>query len=485
MGKPRTDNRTFGIPPQGPQTGAPGPQSTAAGSLGGTDDTGPSAADPDDGSAPGAPPTSSDPPSPAPPGQPSDPDWRRSYGEVMRIREFQALWFSHALSMTGNFALSIAVTALVYQQTSSALAAGFTMALTFIPQIVGGPLLSGLADLFPRRRVIILSEITRAALVASIGIPGLPLWGIWVLLFASILPIVPFSAARAALMAEIIQGDRYIAGSAIINLTSQVGTLVGLVAGGAIAAAIGSNLTVMFNGTTFLIAAAVVALGIRARPAPHATESARPSLWSITRDGTRLVFSDPRLRTLGLFAWLAGFYMIPSGIANPMAAEAGGGAAAAGLIMAGPAMGAIVGGLVLTRLVDPDTRMRLIGPLAVLSSIPLLLWMLPLPLWLMVALLAVGGAAASYQFVANAAFVLCVPPEGRGLAFGLVAAGLQAAQGIGIGLSSLLVEVVGIQTVVVAAGLLGVIGAVVLMGSWSRIADQVAGSVRGSDTPAS
>ncbi|PSK88749.1 putative MFS family arabinose efflux permease [Murinocardiopsis flavida] len=483
MGNPRTDNQTFGIPRQGSETGAPGPQNASAGACG-SDDTGPSAAGPDDGSAPGAPPTSSDPPSPAPPGHPPEPDWRRSYGEVMRIREFQALWLSHALSMTGNFVLSIAVTALVYQQTSSALASGFTMALTFIPQIIGGPLLSGLADLFPRRRVIIVSEITRAVLVASIGIPGLPLWAVWVLVFASILPLVPFSAARAALMAEIVQGDRYIAGSAIINLTSQAGTLVGLIVGGVVASAIGSHLAVMFNGLTFLLAAAIIAVGIRARPAPHHTEAARPSLWTITRDGTRLVFNDRRLRTLGLFAWLAGFYMIPSGIANPMAAESGGGAAAAGLIMAGPAMGAIVGGLVLTRMVNPDTRMRLIGPLAVFSSVPLLLWVVELPLWLMVALLAVGGAAASYQFVANAAFVLCVPPEGRGLAFGLVAAGLQAVQGIGIGVSSLLTEVVGIQAVVVAAGLLGVVCAVVLTASWLRIAPEVASSVRGSESPA-
>ncbi|WP_236700420.1 MFS transporter [Allosalinactinospora lopnorensis] len=400
---------------------------------------------------------------------PSSSDWRDSYRDVIRVREFQALWFAHALSMTGSYLLNIAVTVLVYQQTASALAAGVTLALTFLPQVVGGPLLSGLADLYPRRRVIIVSDVLRAVLIVAVGIPGLPIWAIWLLLFLSILPMVPFTAARAALLAEIVQGECYIAGSAIINMTSQAGTLVGLAAGGWVIATVGPNSAVMYNGLTFLIASAIVRLGVRPRPAPLGGGEESPTLWQVTRDGTRLVFQDPRLRTLGLFAWLASFYMVPYGLANPLVDEVGGGPTAAGMIMAGPSMGAMLGGFVLTRLISPDVRMRLIGPLAVIASVPLLLWLLHPPIWAMVALLVVSGMAASYQFVANAAFVLCVPAEGRGLAFGLVAAGLQAAQGIGIALGSLLAESAGTHAVVAVAGVLGIAGAAALAIPWSRL----------------
>jgi MFS family permease len=407
---------------------------------------------------------------PAAPGSGSGSDWRGAYGEVMRVPEFRALWLAHALSMVGNYLLNIAVSVLVYQQTSSALAAGVTMALTFLPQIVGGPLLSGLADLYPRRRVIVISDVVRAVFVLGIGIPGLPVWAIWVLLFLSILPMVPFAAARAALMSEIVQGERFIAGSAIINLTSQVGTLIGLVAGGWVVAVVGPGPAVMGNAVTFLVAGAIVVMGVRSRPAPsaHGADD-RPSLWQVTRDGTRLVFGDPRLRTLGLFAWLAGFYMTPYGLAGPLADRAGGGSFEAGLLMAGPSMGAVVGGFVLTRLIGPRVRMRLLGPLAVLSSVPLLTWALEPPLWLMVVMLMFSGMAASYQFVANAAFVLCAPASGRALAFGLVAAGLQAAQGIGIIMASLLTEVLGADAVIAGAGALGLLCAVLLAVPWSRL----------------
>ncbi|QBI56416.1 MFS transporter [Streptomonospora litoralis] len=492
MGDPHMESRRASVPPRsggtanptgGPSdAGEPVPAETAEPPLGGSapaavadaDDTAPASGPPDGPASPGDPPAAAqgaDGDHGDDSGHPSDPepDWRSGYREVMRVPEFRALWSAHALSITGNFLLNIAVTVLVYQQTSSALAAGITLALTFIPQIVGGPLLSGLADLFPRRRVIIVCDVIRALLVAAIGIPGLPIWGIWGLLFVSILPMVPFGAARAALMAEIVQGERYVAGSAIINLTSQAGTLVGLAAGGWIVASIGANSAVMYNGLTFLVSAAIVYLGVRHRPAVREDGDGRPSLWRVTREGTRLVFGDPRLRTLGLFAWLAGLYMMPYGLANPLADAAGGGATAAGLIMAGPSMGAVVGGFVLTRLINPVTRMHLLGPLAVAASAPLLVWLADPPLWAMVALLALAGTAASYQFVANAAFVLCVPAEGRGLAFGLVAAGLQAAQGIGIALASLLVEVTSTQVVIVGAGVAGVACAFGLALHWSKI----------------
>ncbi|GAA4899870.1 MFS transporter [Streptomonospora salina] len=486
MGDPHMDSREASVPRQARGTANPPPPETDAAGTG-PDNT----ADPSSPRSPAAAVTeadraASDPPAPSSPSGPDSPDgtaatgdsdggsppssdWRSGYRDVLRVPEYRALWSAHALAITGNFLLNIALTVLVYQQTSSALAAGITLALTFIPQVVGGPLLSGLADIFPRRSVLIVCDVVRAVLVAAMGIPGLPTWAIWGLLFLSTLPLVPFGAARAALMSEIVQGERYIAGSAILQLTSQAGTLVGLAAGGWIVSVIGANSAVMYNGLTFLASAAIIHFGVRHRPAPRDEGGSRQSLWQATRDGTRVVLGDSRLRTLGMFAWLAGIYMMPYGLANPLADEAGGGSTAAGFIMAGPSLGAVAGGLVLTRLISPTTRMHMMGPLAVAASAPLLLWMADPPLWAIVALLITSGAAASYQFVANAAFVLCVPGEGRGLAFGLVAAGLQAAQGIGIALASLLVEVTSTQAVIVGAGAVGVLSALCLALHWSRI----------------
>ncbi|WP_285729360.1 MFS transporter [Nocardiopsis sp. ATB16-24] len=414
---------------------------------------------------------------------PDNDDWRSSYRDVMAISEFRSVWLAHALSMIGTNLLNIATSVLVFQVTGSALAAGVTLALTFLPPIIS-PLIAGLADLFPRRRVMISCDLVRALVIVPIGIPGMPIWAVWILLFCSVVPSIPFSAARAAMMAEIVQGERYVASTAIIQLTTQIGILSGLVAGGVIVTFAGPNITVMSTGLLFVLSALIVLMGVKARPSPRAEAEGGPGFLVMTRDGAKLVFSDPRLRTLALMAWLAGLYGIPFGLANPMAAEVGAGPTATGFLMAGPSMGAFLGGLVLTRVIAPPTRMRLLGPLAVLSSVPLLVWLADPPLWLMVTSLALCGVAASYQFVANAAFVLCVPKEGRGLAFGLVAAGLQAAQGVGILIAGFFAEQFGTGIVIATVGALGVLCALLLAVPWSRMAGETIERMNATEEPA-
>ncbi|MEU0492482.1 MFS transporter [Nocardiopsis sp. NPDC006139] len=420
-----------------------------------------------------------------PPSSPQKDAWRSSYREVMALGEFRAIWSAHTIATIGTNLLNIAASILVYQITGSPLAAGFTIALGFLPPLIAGPFLSGLADLFPRRRVMVVCDLLRAVLIVSIGIPGLPLWAVWLLLFCSVLPALPFAAARAAMLSEIIQGERYVASTAIIQLTAQVGILVGFMAGGFTSGLFGPHTTVMCNGALFVVTALIVRFGVKARPAPERTEKEEGGGFAtVVAGGARLVFGDPRLRTLALMAWLAGLYMVPYGLATPLAAEAGGGETAAGVVMAGTSIGALVGGLVLTRLVPPVTRLRLLGPLAVLASVPLLVWLFDPPLWLMVVALAASGATASYQFVANAAFVLCVPPDGRARAFGLVAAGLQVSQGLGILAGGFFAEFFGTGTVVVGAGVLGIVFALLLALPWSRMSDEVTRRMQESEAPA-
>jgi MFS family permease len=59
-------------------------------------------------------------------------------------------------------------------------------ALTYLPPIAGGPLLSGLADLFPRRRVMIVCDLFRVGTAGLMAIPGLPFTALCVLLFCTV-----------------------------------------------------------------------------------------------------------------------------------------------------------------------------------------------------------------------------------------------------------------------------------------------------------
>jgi MFS family permease len=102
----------------------------------------------------------------------------------------------------------VAIAILVYGRTHSPFLTALAYALTYLPPIAGGPLLSGLADLFPRRRVMIVCDLFRVGTVGLMAIPGMPFAALCVLLFCTVLTGVPFSSARAALMPDVLPATR-------------------------------------------------------------------------------------------------------------------------------------------------------------------------------------------------------------------------------------------------------------------------------------
>ncbi len=131
-----------------------------------------------------------------------------------------------------------------------------------------------------------------------------------------------------------------------------------------------------------------------------------------------------------------------------------------GLLMAADPVGAGIGAVVLSRWVRPANRPRLLGPLAVLSGLPLVLSAVHPSVPSAIVLWAVTGVLTSYVMLALAEFTLAVPDHRRGQAVGLVAAGLQAAQGLGVLLAGALVGPFAPSTSVALCGAAGALCAV-------------------------
>ena len=101
---------------------------------------------------------------------------------------------------------------------------------------------------------------------------------------------------------------------------------------------IGVRRSLAIDAATFVLSGLLIGLGTRARPAAAKPETVQPSPLARMRDGFRLVFGDPALRTLLLFGWLVVFYTIPGGNRRPYAARLGGGPIATGLVIASTAL---------------------------------------------------------------------------------------------------------------------------------------------------
>jgi len=388
---------------------------------------------------------------------------------VFAVGEFRALWTAQVLSYTGDQFAQVAIAILVYGRTRSPFLTALAYALSYLPPIAGGPLLSGLADLFPRRRVMIACDLLRVGTVGLMAIPGMPLAPLCVLLFFTVLIGAPFASARTALMPDVLPGDKFVLGSAIGNMTFQVSQIAGFVAGAAVVATLGTHLTLGVDAGTFCLSALLVFAGVRRRPSPRRASDVRPSLWAMSADGVRIVFGSPVLRTLLLFGWLAGFAIVPEGLAAPYAHSLHRGTLFVGLLMAAIPLGTVIGAFLFAKLVAPSARIAMMGWLAMLSCAPLIAsaWNPPLavilPLWVL------AGAGGAYQLAAAAAFVQALAPDTRARAFGLAQSGLYAVQGLGIVAGGAIAEVTGPPLAVGLAGLAGLTAATMLAVRWVHL----------------
>jgi len=366
---------------------------------------------------------------------------RVRYRAVLANGEFAALYGAQCLSLLGDQLARIAIAILVYQRTSSPLAASATFAVSYLTYLVGGPLLAGLADRYPRLSVMVACDLVRAPLVLLLCFEGLPLWTIFVLVGALGTLAPPFDSARGALQPDVLQGEAYVVGNALLNVSVQVSQVLGFVLGGTVVALTSVRGAFALDAATFLVSAGLLLAGVRTRPAALAV-SKRLGFVRDTTQGLLLVARTAALRRLLLLSVLGSVAVIaPEGLAVPVSRDLGGGALAAGVLTASVPLGFLLASPLVLRL-EPERRLALLPALVVLCAAPLLLTPLTDSLVLTTLLWALAGCGATVNLVAGPAFMQQCPADVRGRAYGFAATSLNASQGMALVVSGLVADVV-------------------------------------------
>jgi len=394
---------------------------------------------------------------------------RATFRDVFAVREFRALWLSEVLSVAGDRLALVALVLLVFDRTHNSLYTGLTYAAGYLPWVIGGLFLADLADRRPRRSVMVVCDVVRMVLVAAMVIPRLPWQALVGLLFATMMFAAPFESARASITPDILPGERYALGTAVIQTTFLACQVVGAVGAGVAVIFIGVPRSLAVDAGTFALSGLLIGLGIRARPAAR-SDAARPSPLAQLRDGFRLVFGDEARRTLLLFGWLVAFYTIPEGVAAPYATKLGGGSIAIVLVLASTAFSTTIATPLFTKFVRPRQRNEWMGPLAVLTCATLVLTALHPGLAVSLVIFSFSAAFGVYQLAANTAFVVRVPNERRAQAFGLANMGVIVGQGIAFVAASAAVQEFHRPAAVIAVGGgIGTVIALVLTLRWRQV----------------
>jgi hypothetical protein len=151
----------------------------------------------------------------------ADPAFAGRYRDALASPEFRALSGASLASSLGYVAAILALTVLVYRQTSSPLLSALTFTTAFVPYLFGGTLLSGLVDRVPARRLLIACNLGEACVVPVMTLPGVPVAGLFGSLFAVSLPEPLSAGAKGALLPEVLPAGAVVPGRSLLRLVGQ------------------------------------------------------------------------------------------------------------------------------------------------------------------------------------------------------------------------------------------------------------------------
>ncbi len=381
-----------------------------------------------------------------------------TYTALLRTRGVAAV-FALALTLIIGTSLQIfALSVYVYAETGSAFWSAVAFAAGFLPQLLGGALLTSLADRWPARTLLASGAVVRGSSAFAIALGDLsPAAAIGVVALAAIWQPVPI-AAQSALLSRLLTGEHYVLGRSVMNLISSVAQLLGLALGGA---------AVQWLGTAaaFGVAGALQVVGLLAILAiPPSTAPARVAVrWTLreTWTGNLDLLRDRTIRHLLISWWSAPTLLVGAeALVVAYMGERDGSAAPTGLILAAFPAGAGVGSLVVGRFLHAPAQRRATPWLFALIGLPLVPLAFHPPLIVTGLCFALASAGMAYQLGGQQAFLAAVPQDRRGLAFGLFGTGLMGGQGIGPVLAGGAAAALGAGTTIAVLGVAILLAAV-------------------------
>jgi MFS family permease len=282
----------------------------------------------------------------------------------MRFRSFRALWFSQLTSEVGDWAGRVALAVLVFERTGSAVLTGAVTTVSLAPYIGLGQVTTAFASRFPRRRVLVVCDVGRAAAYLAMALNP-PIAVLFIIAGAAGILTPPFEAVRSAILPATVDDESYGGALALANVTTEAALLFGYLTGGALVATIGPHSALGLNGCSFLVSAACL-LGL-----PRPRRSGRPVEASTTREGLRAAFVDPLIRRFIVGYAVIGACAITGEALAPVFVgdELDQGQGAVGALSAIVSAGVIVAALFLPRTGSARSLIRVGGLLAAAGAI--------------------------------------------------------------------------------------------------------------------
>jgi MFS family permease len=338
--------------------------------------------------------------------------------ESLRHRDFALFWTAAVISNTGSWMQQVTVPFVIFDLTGSTTWLAISAAVSFLPPFFVGPLAGAIADRYPRRTVLLVTQTVQMAAAFA-------LWGIWIsgrATLASILGALFVSAMASginitswqAFVPSLVPEESLVNAVRLNSIQFTVARAIGPAIAGLILSRFGAGTTFLVNAVTFLFVIAAL-LAVQPRPAPQ-----RASKASVRQDfgeGLRYLRGHPGARQCVMT--VAVVAVLPMAIVQltPAIAENqfGAGDTGYGLLVSAFGVGSIVASFGVAVHADRFVRSRLtlVSLLAAAGGAALLAAATPLVVGL-VAMFVIGTGQTVVSITQNTTVQLQVQDRYRG-----------------------------------------------------------------------
>jgi MFS family permease len=377
---------------------------------------------------------------------------------VLRRSNFRNLWLATTTSAMGDNIVVVALALFVTDLTGNPVDVGIVLGAQLIP-LVAFLLIGGVwADRLPRARVMLATDIVRAALHTLLAIliftDSVEIWHLVVIeaLFGTAEAF--FRPAHTGLVPRTVPEEEIQEAQALSNLTFNLAELIGPALATLLVLGLGAGWAFLLDAATFVVSAFFLAR-VRSSEAPPAYEE-RNTLLAELAEGYREVRTRSWMWvTVVVFALAIPLGYAPLYVLGPTLAEDGYDSAAVfGLVTAGFGAGALLGAIAGLRWrprfpLRTALLMVLVWPLMIVS------FALVAPVALVLALaVATGAGFALFDVFWDTAVAEQIPPHALSRASAYEWMGSLILLPVGYLAAGPLAEATSIETVLVAGAAL-------------------------------
>lgn len=394
----------------------------------------------------------------------------------LKLRNFRLYFIGQSVSAPGTWMQLVAEGWLVLQLTGSGVALGIVSSLQFGPLLVGGAWGGVLADRMDKRRVVLVTQMMKAALAGLLGllvVTGLVnMWMVYGVALAGGLVEVLDNTARRSFVME-LAGREHVANA--VSLTGALWTvsrITGPAIGGLIISVAGVGPCFLINAVSYV--GVLVAL-YRIRPSELFTSERVARGPGQVREGIAYVLGEPRLRLPLLLMAVAGTLAYNFRVVIPLFATDvfNRGPGVFGLLFSTMSVGSLAGALYTASRHKVHERFTAAAAM-VMGMMIVLTAFAPTLLLVIAGLIAVGATSASFSATTQATLQLRSEPRFRGRVMALYSVVFLGTTPLGSPLVGWMAEKFGVRTA------FGVCGAATALAAAAVL---IALTRRGADAP--